>query len=293
MDENSLEVIEKVLAETNQKDVGLIPDGLTRQHFIELDLATSAKGKLYEAQIKGDKWVSEKRVSLETTDAKAETEETRDLFATEVNDRLISEARSRLASRLSGFNLTSMMSRQQFRASIVEAMTTMRSGSFEGPIDFRRIGSKEPTLPRWYLAETAQKIKEELSSRSEEHYEKSVAEFNSGEYMKALRQLNKAFLFNSLNVKFYLLRYECFANLNDFKNAILTINKLMAILAFYTDDYDTSIDELKQSLLERIVFCFKSMGEADFKAGNYLDAYEAYTKAGELKPDDFEFRIKR
>lgn len=52
MEEESINATEKILAETNQDDVALIADGLTRQHFIEIDSFIFSKGKLYESQVK-------------------------------------------------------------------------------------------------------------------------------------------------------------------------------------------------------------------------------------------------
>lgn len=48
-----LDAIERLLEESNKENVKLISDGLTKQHFIALDMFVSTKGKLYESQVKG------------------------------------------------------------------------------------------------------------------------------------------------------------------------------------------------------------------------------------------------
>lgn len=295
MDDNELDVIERVLAEANQTNVTLIADGLTKQHFIELEPYSIARGELYEAQIKQDEWaivpVKQNDVDNSNHLADESAEEAQDVFSTEINDKLLNEARSRLASRLSGITAGSVSTvSRQLRASMVETMST-RGGSIFKILAPRQ--SKEPALPRWYLNETSQKIKEELSNRGNEHFEAALNEFNNGNYYKTLIHINKAFLFNSLNIQYYLLRYETFIRLNDYKNALLTINKLMAILALYTEDSDSTYDELRVELLDKTIFCFDSIAQGCYDSGNYLDAYESYIKAIELKPDRFEFRVKR
>lgn len=309
MADNNADALERVIAGANQKDVALIADGLTKQHFIELEEYTKAEGNLYEAQIKHDEWLPpppQSQVQNESIVIESNTnedDEANDIFSTEVNDRLLNEARSRLASRLSGVSASISSVSRQLRASLVETMPTLRAGSFAGIIEATLTGvpgsdssgliTKEPTLPRWYLNETAKKIKDELANRGGEHYDRALNSFKNAEYGKALVHLNKAFLFNSLNIQFYLLRYEIFIILKDYKAALLTINKLMAILSIYTDDSDSSYDELRQSLLEKTVSCFSSIAEACFESGQFMDAYESYNKAGELKPDIFDFKVKR
>lgn len=208
--EENVDVMERVLADRNQKDVALIGDGLSKQHFIELDAFSKARGDLYQAQIQHSEWsmvpvkVDEAAETSTVENLAAESaEEMHDLFSTELNDKLLNEARSRLASRLSGFTAASVTSvSRQLRASLVEGIS-LRIPTFGALKD----GQKEPPRPRWYLNETAQKIKEEMSLRGNEHFEKSVSEFNNGHYEKALVYLEKAFLFNSLNIQFYLLRF--------------------------------------------------------------------------------------
>jgi hypothetical protein len=50
MNEN-VDVIEQILANSNQKDVALIADGLTKQHFIELGFFNSYKKLLINAPV--------------------------------------------------------------------------------------------------------------------------------------------------------------------------------------------------------------------------------------------------
>ncbi|CAF0723587.1 unnamed protein product [Brachionus calyciflorus] len=87
---DKLDHVEKLLAESNKDSVTLIGDGLTKQHFIELDAFTNAKGKLYEAQVKSSWDDSSKNSALNS-------EET-SIFSTEINEKFIFGVRSRLAS---------------------------------------------------------------------------------------------------------------------------------------------------------------------------------------------------
>jgi hypothetical protein len=48
--------LEKMLAETNKENVTLIRDGLTKQHFIELDTFILPKGPLYESHLVNNDW---------------------------------------------------------------------------------------------------------------------------------------------------------------------------------------------------------------------------------------------
>ena len=48
--------LEKLMAETNRENVALIRDGLTKQHFIELDAFILPKGPLYENYLINNEW---------------------------------------------------------------------------------------------------------------------------------------------------------------------------------------------------------------------------------------------
>jgi tetratricopeptide (TPR) repeat protein len=143
------------------------------------------------------------------------------------------------------------------------------------------------------LTENAEQIKEEVLKRGNDYYEKSLGEFKNEEYEKALGTLNKAFAFNSLNIQFYLLRCEAFIQLCDFKSALITINKLLSILAIYTTEDDVQYDDLRRELLDKIIFCYFMIGQTYFDSCLYLDACEAFNKAAELKPDSLLFKVKR
>ncbi len=49
-------ILEKMLAESNKENVTLIRDGLTKQHFIELDAFILPKGPLYQSHLLNDEW---------------------------------------------------------------------------------------------------------------------------------------------------------------------------------------------------------------------------------------------
>ena len=55
-EEEDLVGIEKLLSDTNQNDVTLIADGLSKQYFIELEKVEEARGDLYTAQLLRDEW---------------------------------------------------------------------------------------------------------------------------------------------------------------------------------------------------------------------------------------------
>ena len=49
-------ILEKMLAESNKENVTLIREGLTKQHFIELDPFILPKGPLYQSHLLNDEW---------------------------------------------------------------------------------------------------------------------------------------------------------------------------------------------------------------------------------------------
>ena len=53
---SKIEQLEKMLADSNKDNVTLIPDGLTKQHFIELDAFILPKGPLYESHLMNNDW---------------------------------------------------------------------------------------------------------------------------------------------------------------------------------------------------------------------------------------------
>ncbi len=53
---SKIDRLEKMLAEANKDNVALIPDGLTKQHFIELDAFILPKGPLYESHLVNNDW---------------------------------------------------------------------------------------------------------------------------------------------------------------------------------------------------------------------------------------------
>ena len=105
--------------------------------------------------------------------------------------------------------------------------------------------------------------------------------------------LKKAFSLNSFNIQFYMLRCEAFIQLCDFKSAILTINKLLGVILLWTEKEDASYDEIKASLLDKIVFCYYAHGQTCFDAKFYVEALESFNKASELKHGNLFYNIKR
>jgi hypothetical protein len=51
--------VERALNESNKNNVTLIGDGLTKQHFFQLDDFIVLKGKLYEKHIVETEWIKE------------------------------------------------------------------------------------------------------------------------------------------------------------------------------------------------------------------------------------------
>ncbi len=80
--------------------------------------------------------------------------------------------------------------------------------------------------------------------------------------------------------------------LEDYKSGLLTVNKLMSILAVFTDEEDVSYDELRQACLDKLVYCYLMMARECFEEKRFLDAYENFNKAGELQPENVDIKIK-
>ena len=61
----------------------------------------------------------------------------------------------------------------------------------------------------------------------------------------------------------------------------------------WTEKDDSTYDELKASLLDKIVFCYYALGQTYFDSKIYLDALETFNKACDLKPEAVIYKIRR
>lgn len=274
---NQLDVLEKILAESNKDNVALIADGLTKQHFIELDAFTVSRGNLYENLVKKD-WIKKESsmIQIENGEIKGnsaddETSKTEEIFPTEVNESVLQEARKRLESTL------------------LSGPNALSTSSLDKSV---RTGIAHMTFSN-YLLEKPEQIKEDLMLRANYFYEKSLRLFENGMYERAIITLNKAFSLNSFNIQFYLLRCECFILLCDYRSAITSINKLLSLISLWTDHNDKNYSDLKHQLNEKTVFCYYMHGQAYFDCKLYLEALDSFNKASELKPTNLQFKIRR
>jgi tetratricopeptide (TPR) repeat protein len=255
-------------SDSNVDDLSLIQDGLTKQHFIELEPFLKLKGDLYEKHLITNEWrqsdhpVEKKRDSVPRSESQQE-----DIFTTEVSQRVLENARKRLSSSVMSLNQTPLLVRQ--KNSINE-------------IDSQQL-----------LSETPDQIKEHLHNRAMMFYEKAFELFEEEKYEQTIVQLKKAFSLDSFNVQFYLLKCEAFIQLCDFNSAISTLNKLISILSLYTHHGDTDYDKLKKNIREKITFCYYMLGQTYLDNKLYVNALEAFSKASELMPNILNFKVRR
>ena len=196
-----------------------------------------------------------------------------DIFNNEMDPQQLDEARKRLSSSLS----------QNFKNANL---------SFNS-MDFKDTEKLLEERLRNYLTEKPDKIKEFLVERADLYYEKAINEFNLGNFERTMTLLNKAFSLNTLNVRYYILKCECFIQMCDFKSAILTINKLLSVISVWSDSNDLKIyDTLKANLNEKTTFCHYMMGQIYFDSKLYFDALDSFNKASELRPDNLVFKIR-
>ena len=128
--------------------------------------------------------------------------ETKSLFATEVNEKVIDDAKKRAKS--TGFKsvaLSAAVTNQEFEDDFGKSESSF--------FDF---GYKS------YLNQNPVQIKEELAERANLFYNDSTTYFEEGNFEKTISLLNKAFTLNSFNIQFYLLKIESFIQLCDFSN---------------------------------------------------------------------------
>jgi tetratricopeptide (TPR) repeat protein len=259
---SSPEKTEKLLSKSSE-DVILISDGLTKQHFIEIDRAEKSKGILYEALLLNDYWHP---VEEEKENQPENKNELQDDLTTEISEAVVFMARKRLES----FFLPPDSSERIFKPSNTEAVSSTD-----------------------YLNKNSDQIKDELIDKANVIYNQSLILFEEGNYEKALSRLRKAFNLNSFNIQYYLLKCESYLQLCDFKSALLTINKLLSIISVWADKEDPTYDELKIELLNKIAFCHYSQGITNFDCKLYIEALESFNKATDLKPNNINYKIRR
>ena len=206
-------------------------------------------------------------------------EEQEDIFGTEVNEKILIDARKRLESTVSASIHTIS---NLFPVNLIREARLKQSKE-----------SKSEKIKKSYLIQRPEEIKDELIERADKCYELSRVHFDNGDYEETINSLNKAFNLNSFNIQFYLLKCESFIHLCDFKSALITINKLLGLIAQWTDEDDTRYNELKSNMFNKIVFCYYALGQTNFDAKMYIEALEAFNKASELKPENLTFKIRR
>lgn len=240
-------------------DVILISDGLTKQHFIEIDKTERSKGILYEAQLLNDFWVP-------VEEQKHNQPETSNEIQADINE-LTESAVNHARRRLESFFLPPESSEKLLNKLVY--------------------GENDS-----YLAKNSDQIKDELIDKANIIYNQSLLLFEEGNFERALSKLRRAFNLNSFNIQYYLLKCESFLQLCDFKSALLTINKLLSIISVWADKEDPTYDELKIELLNKIAFCHYAQGITNFDCKLYVEALESFNKATDLKPNNINFKIR-
>ena len=241
------------LLNDSKEDVIVISDGLTKQHFIEIDKTENSKGILYEAQLLNDYWAP-------VEDPKSNQPENSNEIQSDLNEIGINHARKRLES----FFLPPSSELKVFPEIATDS----------------------------YLSKNSEQIKDELIDKANVIYNQSLILFEEGEFEKSLSKLRRAFNLNSFNIQYYLLKCESFLQLCDFKSALLTINKLLSIISVWADKEDPTYDELKIELLNKIAFCHYAQGVTNFDCKHYLEALESFNKANDLKPHNINYKIR-
>lgn len=97
--------------------------------------------------------------------------------------------------------------------------------------------------------------------------------FTKGSFKKCLSHLSKAFYFDPDNVRYYLLGADTYLALKDYKSAILYYKRVCII---------EPDNEKHYTKLSDIYYLY---GESFFDKESFLDAFENYTLALEIKPD--------
>ena len=162
-------------SETSTKnEVILISDGLTKQHFIEIEKTDSSKGVLYEAQLLNDFWipVEEQKPNLPENNNEIQAD-------IDLNEAAVNHARRRLES----FFLPPDSSEKLLKPSFGDASSSDN-----------------------YLVKNSDQIKDELIDKANFIYSQSLVYFEEGNFEKALSKLRRAFNLNSFNIQYYLLK---------------------------------------------------------------------------------------
>jgi tetratricopeptide (TPR) repeat protein len=253
---DDVDEIERMLAESNKGNVALIGDGLTKQHFIELDYESEDRGPLFEYHVNNNSWLtpfsmieSGPESSLIRKRSSIMVDSTGQLiFQTEVDDEILKAASKRLA-----------------------AAPAYNS----------------------YFFEKGDQIRQNLIKKASDYHDRALTEYESKNYELAIERLNKAFCLQPTNLNFYLLKLDCFIQLVDFKSALLTINKVLSMVAVVEDTHGNDVDELRLNMAEKTVFCHYMMGQTFYDAKLYYEALEAFNKASELRPLNLPFKMRR
>ena len=213
-----------------------------------------------------------------------ESKEPDGLFPTEINEKVIDEAKIRQANQEPS-RKDSNLADVAFSSLRIDSLADDRCHSQNS------LGSSSSKSWFNYYHQKPAQIKEELLQRANLFYEESTNYFNQGNFERTIVLLNKAFTLNSFNIQFYLLKIESFIQLCDFKSALITINKLLSILSVWSNN-DASYNELKVNLLNKTAFCHYAQGQTFFDYKLYLEALESFNKASELLPHVINYKIR-
>lgn len=142
------------------------------------------------------------------------------------------------------------------------------------------------------MTDRPDQIKEDLLKRGDGYYNEALKLYNRDLYEQALLKLEKAFTFSSQDINYYVLRTDCFIQLCDFKSAILTINKLLSTIFINLNQDNPNYNEIKNTLYDKIAFCYYMMGQTNLDSQLYMEALESFNKASEVKPDCLTFKVK-
>lgn len=142
------------------------------------------------------------------------------------------------------------------------------------------------------MTDVPEKIKQDLIKRGDFNYKEALKLYDEELYEKSLLKLDKAFTFSSQDINYYVLRADCFIQLCDFKSAIFTVNKLLSTIFINLDENSPNYREIKETLYDKIAFCYYMIGQTNFDSHLYMDALDAFNKASEIRPDNLNFKVK-
>jgi tetratricopeptide (TPR) repeat protein len=274
--DDEVDEIEKVLSEANRGNVSLIGEGLTKQHFIELDYESEDRGPLFEYHINNNSWLSS--------------------FASDSNETTISVdelGRKRHSIIVDGQII--------FQTELDDAML----------LKLKRKMSRMPEEPSYgYFFDKGDRIRKNLVHKADEYYGKALELYKEQEYEKAIERLNKAFCLQPMSVKYHLLKLDCFIQIVDLKSALLTINKVLSLLTVTggtelesgmsesleergSEDVDGEMERIRVRMNEKTVLCHYLLGQVYYDTKLYYDALEAFNKASEMRPSSLPFKMRR